>query len=42
MGFDLHLVKPVNTSTLQRLLADDVPDVRGNGVFAAVSTTDGF
>ena len=42
MGFDMHLIKPVNTSTLQRLLADDVPDVRGNGVFAAVSTTDGF
>ena len=42
MGFDLHLIKPVNTITLQRLLADPAFDVRQDGVLAAASTTKRF
>jgi len=42
MGFDLHLIKPVNTNTLQRLLADPAFDVRQDGVLAAASTINRF
>ena len=39
VGFDLHLVKPVNADVLKELLADPASDVRGNGSPAFVSGT---
>jgi CheY-like chemotaxis protein len=42
MGFDLHLIKPLNTSVLQRLLADPAGAVGQDGVLASAATTDSY
>jgi PAS domain S-box-containing protein len=42
MGFDMHLVKPVNTSTLKRLIADSDPEVGDDAILVNGATTHGF